>query len=388
MNAAQRRERILTRLNSAGAPLSASTLAAELGVSRQIVVGDVALLRAGGAQIDATPRGYQLHPAEKGYTGILACVHRTQEEMRRELYTVVDQGGTVVDVAVENSLYGEIRATLNLCNRYDVDNFIRQAADAPESLLSRMTGGVHLHTLRCPDKDTFARIRDALEQQGLLYRKEYRRSAYTQYKKGCGACLSAKTEKCWKINKNAKEVGFLDIRIEKTERAIKEAFMELRREKPVEKIRVKELCDRACINKSTFYAHYQDIYALANAMEDEMVHAVVESLPRLTANDVSERTEWLTREMFRAFTAHQAEISVLFSGSRQGLFINRVEQAMCQCIAQTDPTFEADVVRKVVLSFCVQGCYYTFTGYCGQMDEKRLVTLLASIARAAQRIRM
>ena len=82
-------------------------------------------------------------------------------------------------------------------------------------------------------------------------------------------------------------MGFLDIRIEKTERAIKEAFMELRREKPVEKIRVKELCDRACINKSTFYAHYQDIYALANAMEDEMVHAVVESLPRLTASDVS-----------------------------------------------------------------------------------------------------
>ena len=150
-------------------------------------------------------------------------------------------------------------------------------------------------------------------------------------------------------------MGFLDIRIEKTERAIKQAFMELRREKPVEKIRVKELCDRACINKSTFYAHYQDIYALANAMEDEMVHAVVESLPRLTASDVSERTEWLAREMFRAFTAHQAEISVLFSGSRQGLFINRVEQAMCQCIAQTDPTFETDVVRKVVLSFCVQG---------------------------------
>ena len=183
-------------------------------------------------------------------------------------------------------------------------------------------------------------------------------------------------------------MGFLDIRIEKTERAIKQAFMELRREKPVEKIRVKELCDRACINKSTFYAHYQDIYALANAMEDEMVQAVVESLPRLTASDVSERTEWLTREMFRAFTARQAEITVLFSGSRQGLFINRVEQAMCHCIAQTDPTFEADVVRKVVLSFCVQGCYYTFTSYCGQMDEKRLVALLASIARAAQKIRM
>ena len=152
--------------------------------------------------------------------------------------------------------------------------------------------------------------------------------------------------------------------------------MELRAQKPLEKIKVKELCDLACINKSTFYAHYQDIYALANAMEDEMVE------------DVSERTEWLTREMFRAFTRNQTEIGILFSGSRQGLFINRVEAAMSKCISESDPSFDADVVRKIVLSFCVQGCYYTFTSYCGQMDEKRLVALLASIARAAQKIRM
>ena len=195
-------------------------------------------------------------------------------------------------------------------------------------------------------------------------------------------------EKRWIANPNVKEVDFLDIRIEKTERAIKQAFMELRAEKPLEKIRVKELCDRACINKSTFYAHYQDIYALANAMEDEMVEAVVASLPNLTARDVSERTEWLAREMFHAFAKHQREINTLFADSRQGLFINRVEQAMCNCIAETDPSFENDVVRKIVLSFCVQGCYYTFTSYCGQMDEKRLVALLASIARAAQKIRM
>ena len=172
MNAAQRRETILERLSRAETPVSASALAAQLGVSRQIVVGDVALLRAGGAQIDATPRGYQLHPAEKGYTGILACVHRTEDEMRRELYTVVDQGGVVMDVAVENSLYGELRGNLNLASRYDVDNFIQQAKNAPESLLSRMTGGVHLHTLHCPDAESFQRIKKALDEKGLLYRKE------------------------------------------------------------------------------------------------------------------------------------------------------------------------------------------------------------------------
>ena len=124
MNAAQRREKILQQLHGASAPISASALAAKLGVSRQIVVGDVALLRAGGAEIEATPRGYQFHPTPGGYTGILACVHRTADEMRTELYTVVDQGGVVVDVAVENPLYGELRGNLNLASRYDVDTFI------------------------------------------------------------------------------------------------------------------------------------------------------------------------------------------------------------------------------------------------------------------------
>ena len=172
MNAAQRRKVILERLTEANAPLSASVLAGELGVSRQIVVGDVALLRASGTQIDATPRGYQLHPAARGYTGILACVHSTADQMREELYTVVDQGGIVVDVAVENSLYGELRGNLNLASRYDVDTFLVQARSAPESLLSRMTGGVHLHTLRCPDRASFERIRAELDRQGLLYRRE------------------------------------------------------------------------------------------------------------------------------------------------------------------------------------------------------------------------
>ena len=172
MNAAQRRESILEKLSAAKAPVSASALAGQLGVSRQIVVGDVALLRAGGAQIDATPRGYQLHPAEKGFTGILACVHSTEDEMPTELYTVVDQGGVVVDVTVENSLYGELCGNLNIASRYDVDNFIRQAKDTPECLLSRMTGGVHLHTLHCPDAGTFQRIKKALDEKGILYRKE------------------------------------------------------------------------------------------------------------------------------------------------------------------------------------------------------------------------
>ncbi len=172
MNASARREAILQKLARSSAPVSASALAAQLGVSRQIVVGDVALLRAGGAQIDATPRGYLLRPAEDGYSGLVACCHSSTEAMRRELYAVADQGGVVVDVIVENALYGEIRANLNVASRYDADAFVRGAESSPASLLSSMTGGVHLHTIRCADEAAFRRIEAALAEAGVLYQKE------------------------------------------------------------------------------------------------------------------------------------------------------------------------------------------------------------------------
>lgn len=172
MKAKDRREAIRERLCLSEEAVSASVLAAELGVSRQIVVGDVALLRAAGEEIDATPRGYVMHTAPRGYTGLLACVHRTADQMREELNTVVDNGGVVEDVIVENALYGDLRGNLNIVSRYDVELFIRQAANAPECLLSRMTGGVHLHTLRCPDEETFRRIEKQLDEKQLLYRRE------------------------------------------------------------------------------------------------------------------------------------------------------------------------------------------------------------------------
>jgi transcriptional regulator of NAD metabolism len=173
MTASERRGKIEQLLRASDKPLSASALAAKVGVSRQIVVGDVALLRAGGFLIDATPRGYLVHAASPsaGYSGMLACLHSTEAQLREELYTVVDNGGTVEDVAVENPLYGELRATLHITSRYDADAFLRRAAAQPQGLLSRMTGGVHLHTILCENEAAFARIRTALGAAGLLYQK-------------------------------------------------------------------------------------------------------------------------------------------------------------------------------------------------------------------------
>lgn len=167
MNAPERRTEILKRLESAQTPLSATALAGALSVSRQIIVGDVALLRASGAEITATPRGYVLSRRAMGIRYTVACIHRP-EDMEWELNIMVDQGCLVEDVVVEHSVYGQLAGQLSLSSRYDVAEFIRRVSSAGAKPLSDLTGGIHLHTLRCPDQAAFDRVTAALEDAGFL----------------------------------------------------------------------------------------------------------------------------------------------------------------------------------------------------------------------------
>lgn len=165
MNAQERREAILERIHAAKGPVSATALAAEFHVSRQIVVGDVALLRAAGVDIQATPRGYVPGTENSGVIGVLACVHAAQD-MGRELNTMVDHGCEVLDVIVEHPVYGQLTGQLRLRSRHDVEQFLKKAEGARP--LSHLTGGIHLHTVRCPDEETLKRVTDALNKEGFL----------------------------------------------------------------------------------------------------------------------------------------------------------------------------------------------------------------------------
>ena len=145
MDAAARRAAILSRLEQTDHPVSAAALAREFAVSRQIIVGDVALLRT------------------------VACVH-DREGMARELEIMVDHGCQVVDVVVEHPIYGQLAGQLHLSSRYDVQEFIRSVSKNQANLLSDLTGGIHLHTLRCPSEEAFQRVRAALDEAGLLWK--------------------------------------------------------------------------------------------------------------------------------------------------------------------------------------------------------------------------
>ena len=166
-NGAQRRAEVARILEEAAAPVSAASLARRLSVSRQIIVGDVALLRAGGARILATPRGYLLERRTEGVERTVACVH-TPEETQAELNAIVDAGGEVVDVIVEHPVYGQLTGILGVRSRYDVQEFVEQVARHGARPLSGLTDGIHLHTIRCQDEKSFQRVQKALAKEGFL----------------------------------------------------------------------------------------------------------------------------------------------------------------------------------------------------------------------------
>ena len=174
MNSAQRREKILDMLNQKSQPLSASAIARELGVSRQIIVGDVALLRAAGEDIAATPRGYVLQEKEQNaFQRTIACRHEDCN-LAKELYIVVDNGCAVLDVVVEHPVYGQISGQLQIFSRFDADQFLRKLRESSAPPLYALTNGVHLHTIRYHHEDDFQRVIEQLKAAGILFEDENR----------------------------------------------------------------------------------------------------------------------------------------------------------------------------------------------------------------------
>lgn len=168
MDAAERRKFVLARLRKEET-VSANTLAEELHVSRQIIVGDIALLRALGHHIVSTSKGYQAGAEERsGEIAIIRCNHKRTQVMD-ELYAIVDNGGAVLDVTVDHNLYGRITGEMNLYSRYDVNCFLEKASDKNTKWLSGLVAdGVHEHRILCADSDVRDRIIKALEEKGFL----------------------------------------------------------------------------------------------------------------------------------------------------------------------------------------------------------------------------
>ena len=164
----RRRREILAWMRERDAPAQGSDLARRFRVSRQCVVQDIAVLRAGGEEILATPRGYRLpRQSTEAFRSVIVCRHNP-EETREELEILVDHGVKILDVVVEHQIYGELRGSLMIESRADVQEFIARVQAKKATLLSSLTDGVHLHTLEASREALIARAKAKLKSRGFL----------------------------------------------------------------------------------------------------------------------------------------------------------------------------------------------------------------------------
>lgn len=171
MDGDKRREMIMEILTRETSPVSGTELAKCVGVSRQVVVQDIALLRAENKEIMSTNKGYLLyHPLqgkEKAYVRVFRTNHDTEHTLD-ELNTVVDYGGRVLDVSIEHALYGQISVDLIINNRLDAAEFVSQMTTTKDQPLKSLTGGCHYHTVAADSEKNLDIIEMELKRKGYL----------------------------------------------------------------------------------------------------------------------------------------------------------------------------------------------------------------------------
>lgn len=163
------------------------------------------------------------------------------------------------------------------------------------------------------------------------------------------------------IQRFGKSVGgkrAMDIRIEKTKRSIKNAFIELRSRKSLERITVKEVCEKAEINKSTFYSHYQDIYDLSDKLETEVVESIIGSLNH--PENLLKNPEEFTKELYLGYAAKNALICILFSRQPQRHPCAEAGKTLKELIFSVCPEYREDPKENVKLTYNIYGGYYAY----------------------------
>lgn len=160
----------------------------------------------------------------------------------------------------------------------------------------------------------------------------------------------------------------MDLRIERTRKCIKDAFIELRKTKPIEKITIKELAALASINKATFYSHYTDIYDLSEQIEEETIQSILEKIPHIDC--LISNTPLAVKELTEAFRDNYAFTSILFSGSREGLYSLKLEKGIKNQIFKQYPEFENDLHWNLILTFLVQGGLQAYTSHSSTNEEE------------------
>lgn len=168
MNSAERRNRLINILEKSRNPIKGNELSKDLSVSRQVIVQDIALIRAKGFYIIATPQGYIMNNQGKVIESILCKNHNNDSEIYEELETIVDMGATIKDVIINHPTYGEIKAELNISSKRDILAFMEQVKNNQFKQLSSLSLGNHIHRIEASSQNIIDEIIAELLKKEIL----------------------------------------------------------------------------------------------------------------------------------------------------------------------------------------------------------------------------
>ena len=166
MSGSERRKGIIEQIRNSATPVSGKSLAETYKVSRQVIVQDIALLRAAGYDVIATNRGYILNTPAKVTRVVKVC--HTDEQLEEELCTIVDCGGCVENVIVNHKVYGHLEATLQINSRRKIIEFMEEIRSGKSSPLKNITADYHYHTISADSEKTLDLIEVELKNKGFL----------------------------------------------------------------------------------------------------------------------------------------------------------------------------------------------------------------------------
>ena len=166
MKVTERRKAIVNLLSASKTPISGGELSKQFNVSRQIIVQDITILKGLGYEIFSTHHGYVLQKSPL-VERVFKLKHTT-EQTEDELNSIVDLGGTVVDVFVWHKVYGKISATLNIFSRLHVKQFLEGVRTGKSTELMNITGGYHYHTVRADSEAVLDKIGETLQQKNYI----------------------------------------------------------------------------------------------------------------------------------------------------------------------------------------------------------------------------
>lgn len=169
MTGTERREAIICKMQEDSAPLSGTKLASMYGVSRQVIVQDIALIRAAGYDVISTNKGYILNtPVEETYFERVFKVKHTDEQIEDELCSIVDLGGCIINTMINHKVYGHLEAPLNIRSRRNVAEFMKDIHSGKSSPLKNVTSGYHYHAVSADSEETLDMIENMLREKQIL----------------------------------------------------------------------------------------------------------------------------------------------------------------------------------------------------------------------------